>query len=268
VSRVLVHPASMMLVREVEIGLLESRVVAAHLPHDRSIHARKLVDSADVARRNEVVAIFVLVHTVNVEVVPRRLLVKAITAGVGRRWKSPAHAWVYVVQRAPLKQHIPCLDVHLLEHSLHNPAHSILNIESRVGGQIVLPRLVDSHKRRSPLRVRRHFELVHVAAGARARALNCLDYPVVLVHDHAVSSREPLVLLSLEVAQMVLSLVLAYSRCMRRLWPGGASAGPDQIAIVVVDVRSRIEVSVWREENVAGRYEFGAKNGEVYYGCV
>ena len=82
------------------------------------------------------------------------------------------------------------------------------------------------------------------------------------------SSRKALVLLSLEIAQMILSLVLAYSWCMRRLRSGRASAGPDQVAIVVVDVRSRIEVSVRREEDVARRHELRAEDGEVYYGSV
>jgi hypothetical protein len=71
-------------------------------------------------------------------------------------------------------------------------------------------------------------------------------------------SCESLVLLSLEIAQVILALVLADARCVRRLGSRGAGARPHQVAIVVVDVRAGVEVSVGSEEDVSGRYEFGS----------
>jgi hypothetical protein len=72
------------------------------------------------------------------------------------------------------------------------------------------------------------------------------------------SSCKALVLFSLKVAKVVLALVLADARCMRRLGSRGASARPHQVAIVVVDVRAGIEVSVGSEEDISGCYEFGS----------
>jgi hypothetical protein len=72
------------------------------------------------------------------------------------------------------------------------------------------------------------------------------------------SSCKALVLFSLEIAQVILALVLAYARCVCRLGPRRAGARPDQVAIVVVDVRTGIEVSVGSEEDVSRRYEFGS----------
>jgi hypothetical protein len=66
------------------------------------------------------------------------------------------------------------------------------------------------------------------------------------------SSCESLVLLSLEVAQMILALVLADARCVRRLGSRRAGARPHQVSIVVVDIRAGIEVSVGSEEDVSG----------------
>lgn len=82
------------------------------------------------------------------------------------------------------------------------------------------------------------------------------------------ATRETLVLLALKVAQVVLALVLTYSRCVGRLGPAGACTGPDEVTGIIVDVWARVDVSVGGEKDVAGGYEVGAEDIKVYYGWV
>ena len=79
------------------------------------------------------------------------------------------------------------------------------------------------------------------------------------------SARKPLMLLPLKVTNMIFSIVRAYSRRVGGLGAAGACSRPHQIAIVVVDVGSWVEVAVGREEDVARGDEFGAEDSEVYY---
>lgn len=70
-------------------------------------------------------------------------------------------------------------------------------------------------------------------------------------------------LLSLEVAQMVLSLVLTDLWRMSCLGPRLGRARPHQLSIVIVDIRTRIEVSVRRQEDVSRREEFRSEDSEL-----
>ena len=79
------------------------------------------------------------------------------------------------------------------------------------------------------------------------------------------AAREPLVLLALKVAQVIGVPVLADVRIMRRLGPGRAGARPYQVPPIIVDVWSRVDVSVGRDEDVARGDELGAEDFEVYY---
>lgn len=78
-------------------------------------------------------------------------------------------------------------------------------------------------------------------------------------------AREPLVLLTLEVAQVVAAPVLADVRVMRRLGPARPGARPDQLPPIVVDVRPRVDIAVGRDEDVARGDELRAEDLEVYY---
>lgn len=168
-----------------------------------------------------------------------------------------------MVQRPPLEQYSPTFNVNFLEHPFHDPSQTMLQIEPSVRRQIVLPRLVDCHQDRSSIGIRRHPELVHIATRSSSRTVNHLYHPVAAIHDDPMTAREPLMLLSLEVAQMVLPFVFADLWRMCCLWPRLGRARPHQLPIVIVDVRARIEVSIGRQEDVSRREKFRSKDGEL-----
>lgn len=77
------------------------------------------------------------------------------------------------------------------------------------------------------------------------------------------SAREALMLLAFEVAYVICALVRAYSRRMRGLRTTLSCSCVDQLAPVVVDVRARVYVAVWGEEEITRGQELRAKDREV-----
>lgn len=82
------------------------------------------------------------------------------------------------------------------------------------------------------------------------------------------SAREPLVLLSGEEAQVVFSVILTYPWSMRGARSALSCTGPNKLAVVVVDIRARIEISIGSEEYVTWREEVFVESMESDYGRV
>lgn len=255
-SCVLGDPTSMMLVRKGKVRLFERRTVPPELPDDVPVLAGHLVHRAHVSGREEVVSISILVDRVEVEVVPGRLLGQTIPGSVGRAGQGPSGGRIDMIERTPFEDQSSSLDVDFLEHAFDDPAESIADVEARIRRQVIAARLIDGHQRGGAVGERREFEFVHVTAGARAGALDGFDDAVGLVHDHAVAAREAFLLFALEEAEVVGALVRAYSRSMGGFRTTGAGAGPDEVAIVVVDVWCWVEIAVGCEEDVARRDQF------------
>jgi hypothetical protein len=71
------------------------------------------------------------------------------------------------------------------------------------------------------------------------------------------------VLVTLEETYVVFSFIFAY---MRVMCGGGTEcpcAGPDELAMVIVDVWSGIDVSIGRKEDVSRRNEIGVQYSQV-----
>lgn len=134
------------------------------------------------------------------------------------------------------------------------------------GAQIVLARLVDSNQR-SPSAIDQT-EFVHIHLSGSANSLNRPHNAIILIHDDAMSARPSMVLVSLEEADVVRALILADMRIVGRRATQCASTRPDELTIVVVNVWSRIRVSVWREEDVTWGKKFRPEDIEVDNGSV
>lgn len=80
--------------------------------------------------------------------------------------------------------------------------------------------------------------------------------------------RKALMLFPLKITQMVFPFVLTHSRGVRRLGTARACARPHEIAGIVVDVWSGIDVAVGSKEDVARGDEFGAEDLKVDDGRV
>jgi len=65
------------------------------------------------------------------------------------------------------------------------------------------------------------------------------------------AARPPVMLMTLEEADVVCALVLANVRVVCRGSTKGACAGPNKLTIIVVDVRSRVCVPIWCQKDVA-----------------
>lgn len=77
-----------------------------------------------------------------------------------------------------------------------------------------------------------------------------------------------MVLVSLEEADMVRAPKPTDMRVMRRRAAQRASAGPKQLSVGIVDVRSRIRVAVGRKEDVTRGQQVRPEDVEVYNGSV
>lgn len=82
------------------------------------------------------------------------------------------------------------------------------------------------------------------------------------------SASKALMLLSFEIAQVIRSPVCTYSWRVSGLGTAGSCARPHEVAKVVVDVWSGIEISIRREEDISRREELWTEDAEVYYRCV
>ena len=65
------------------------------------------------------------------------------------------------------------------------------------------------------------------------------------------AARPPMVLITLEEADVVCALILADVWIVCRGSTKGTCTGPNKLSIVVVDVRSRVCVPIWGQKNVA-----------------
>ena len=72
-----------------------------------------------------------------------------------------------------------------------------------------------------------------------------------------------MVLVALEETYMVFSFVFAYVRVVCGGRTECACAGPDELAMVIVDVWSGIDVAIGREEDVSRRNEIGVQYGQI-----
>src|SRR5690242_5762673 len=115
--------------------------------------------------------------------------------------------------------------------------------------QVVLSRLIDCHQ--CSLSAVYQTEFMHVHLGCGTDSLHSSYNAIVLVHYDAMAARPSVVLMSLEEANMVFTLVFAYMRVMSRGAAHCACTRPDKLSIIIVDVRSRICISVWSKEDVA-----------------
>lgn len=104
---------------------------------------------------------------------------------------------------------------------------------------------------------------MHIIRSASTSALNRLDNSIALIQNNAMTASESLMLLALEIAQMVFALIFAYSRCMSSLGTTGPSTRPDEVSVVIVDVRSWIEIPVGCEEYVSWSDELWSKDVKV-----
>jgi hypothetical protein len=77
-----------------------------------------------------------------------------------------------------------------------------------------------------------------------------------------------MVLVSLEEADVVRTLILADMRVVGRRATQCASTGPNELSIVVVNVRSRIRVSVRRKEDVTRGKKIRPEDVEADNGSV
>ena len=127
-------------------------------PDDGAILSGNLIDGARVPRGDEVVAIFVLIDRVDMEIVPWLVRVQSGAGGIGVRRPCITHGRVDMIERAPLKQHSTRLDINFLENTLHHPPDTRFDIPR---GHIKLALLVDGHERSFAVIDRK--KLVHIA---------------------------------------------------------------------------------------------------------
>jgi hypothetical protein len=239
----------------VQVDVLEGWVRTIELPDHSPGHARNLVDSTHVSSRDQIVAVGILVDRVDVEEVPRCISCQPVSASIGAVNASVREAWSDMIQSAPLEKQFSGLNIDFLEQTIMDPT-----------AQIVLPRLVDSDQ--GSLSAVYQTELVHVHLGRSTDSLHGPYDTIILVHDDTVSARPSVVLESLEEADMVRTLILADMGVVCRRATQRASTGPNELSIVIVNVRSRIRVSVRRKEDITRDKKIRPEDVEADDGSV
>jgi hypothetical protein len=247
----------------VQVDVLEGWVRTIELPDHSPGHARNLVDSTHVSSRDQIVAVGILVDRVDVEEVPRCISCQPVSASIGAVNASVREAWSDMIQSAPLEKQFSGLNIDFLEQTIMDPTKARTDTK---GAQVVLPRLVDSDQ--GSLSAVYQTELVHVHLGRSTDSLHGPYDTIILVHDDTVSARPSVVLESLEEADMVRTLILADMGVVCRRTTQRASTGPNELSIVIVNVRSRIGVSVRRKEDITRDKKIRPEDVEADDGSV
>lgn len=206
---VLRDPPCVVLLREAEVDVPERRVGTMQAPNDMPVLTRNLVNATRVSRGYQVVAVRILVDGVDVEVIPRGVRAQPIARSVRRGRKRITDSRMNVVQRPPLEQYFTGFNLHFLEDTLHDPSHARFDIPRT---HIILPLLID--RQQGGLAVVDGPELVHVARRHPAPGLHRFDNAIPIVHDDAMPSTVPFLLVALEETEVVRTFILAHVNSM------------------------------------------------------
>lgn len=151
----------------------------------------------------------------------------------------------------PFEQDPPALNINLLEHAGHQPPLTRGDVP---GGQVIWHDAIRGDDRTgSIVPIVNQLELMHVSRHRITAGLYRGHNAIVAIENESLTDGVSVLLVDLRQAEMRLTLVLAHFEVVSIGGTNNAESVPNEVAELVVDVRSGPGVLIWCEEDEALR---------------
>lgn len=168
--------------RVVEVDEFKLVLLAIKAPHDGAILPVYLEKSAKVAAGDQIITGIILLHGIEMEVIPGRFNCKAVTSFVEAASFIVAFGKVGIIKGSPFKEHFAGLNVDLLKEALQHPAHWLADA---ISTQVVLDRLKNCSYGGAP---GKEGKLMNIIGGSSVSGLNRSDCAVGAIHNNTMTS--------------------------------------------------------------------------------